>query len=181
MDQLLNMYKQMDQGHTYSCYCYHCVPSLKKNALPVLNSKYEMKIRDMTDYDMYIMDVNNKNVMIANANKVWDEYKKKNELKRPYGHVDMIIDGMNSRLEYKRNKLEDECKKVPVKTYKSYVPPSKRLEVVASDPKLIPLRKEIEILENEFKELEKKVAQEDAEWEQSAKYEFAIQNQMCEM
>lgn len=181
MIQLLNMCKQMDQGHTYSCYCYHCVPVVKKNTPMIRNSKYNLKIRDMTDYDMYIMDVKNKTDMIANADKLWEDYKTTNSLERPVGHVDKICDSVYMRLEAKRNKLEEECKKIPIKTYKSYVPPSKRLAVAAEDPKLIPLRNEIEILENEFEELKKKVLQEDADWEQSAKYEFAIQNEMCEM
>jgi hypothetical protein len=140
-----------------------------------------MKIRDLTDYDMYIMDVTNKQSMMTKVDILWQNYKTSNCLERPESGTDQRLYSIALKLADKQAKFADECKKTPIKMHKSYIPPSKRLAVAAEDPKLVPLRKEIEFLENEFEELNKKAAQEDVDWEQSAKYEFAIQNEMFEM
>jgi len=140
------------------------------------NSK--LRIRDLTDYDMYIADINAKKQMMATVDRLWNEYKNTHELERPLSYADGLCDRVYTKLQKKKEEFTDQCTKLSMKTY---VAPSKRMAVAAEDPKLIPLRKEIENLENEFEELKKKIIQEDNDWEQSAKYEFAIQNEMCDV
>lgn len=140
------------------------------------NSK--LKIRDLTDYDMYIADINAKKQMMATVDRLWNEYKNTHELERPLSYTDGLCDRVYTKLQKKKEEFTVQCTKLSMKTY---VAPSKRMAVAAEDPKLIPIRKEIENLENEFEELKKKIIQEDNDWEQSAKYEFAIQNEMCDV
>jgi hypothetical protein len=138
----------------------------------------KLKIRALTDYDMYIADVNAKKQMVATVDRLWNEYKTTHELERPLSYADGRCDRVYKILQSKRDEFALKSMKLPMKTY---VTPSKKMAAAAEDPRLVPLRKEIVNLENEFEELKKKITQEDDEWEQSAKYEFAIQNEMYNM
>jgi hypothetical protein len=137
------------------------------------NSK--LKIRALTDYDMYMRDLSIRRDMLKRHEDAWNKYKTENNIKRPNALVDIKSEVIRLKIERKKNEFVNMCSKVKVSQHKGYVPPGKRLQVASEDPKLAPFRKEIETLENEFEKLKHKIAQEDDEWEQSARYEFAVE------
>ena len=155
-----------------------CVQSIIKeyDVQPIqkLAKKSKLKIKELTEYDEFVMKLNAKKELMSNIDEKWQEYKTTELLKRPPGAIDKLYDTIFKRLEVKRDQFKTMCENTPIKLYKSYVPPSKRVAAAAEDPKMVPFRKEIETLERELEEIKKKVTQEDDEWEESAKYDFAI-------
>lgn len=148
-----------------------------RRAAPV-ETKLKIRIEDLTDYDLYVMKLKEKREKMAKVEKLWEEHKKTNSVERPPSYIDGLCDRVYTKLQTKREEFVVACEKTPIKLHKSYIPPSKRLAIAAEDPTLIPLRKEIENLENEFEDLKKKIEEEDAAWEQTAKYEFATKTAM---
>jgi hypothetical protein len=158
-----------------------CVQSIIKEydgqPLQKLAKGSKLKIKELTEYDEFVMNQNAKKQLMSNIDQKWQEYKTTHLLKRPTETIDRLYDIFYNRLQVKREEFKKLCESTPIKLYKSYVPPSKRVAAAAEDPKMIPFRKEIETMEKELEELKKKVSQEDDEWEQTEKYNFAREQQ----
>jgi len=154
-----------------------CVQSVIKEydyqPLQKLAKGCKLKIKELTEYDEFVMKQNAKKELMKNIEQKWQEHKLTNLIKRPTETIDRLYDLFYNRLQVKREEFKKICESTPVKLYKSYIPPSKRVAAAAEDPKMIPFRKEIETMEKELEELKKKVSQEDDEWEQNEKYNFA--------
>jgi len=137
-----------------------------------------LKIRDFTDYDMYIASEKEKNRMIEAIKPLWKDNKITYSLKRPRSCNDARYERVAEAMRVKREKVATEIASIAKTMPKRYGSMAKRTELAAAAPSVEALRNDIKLLENEFVKIMNSQIQEDYEWEQSTIYELAI---MCEV
>ena len=138
----------------------------------------KLKIKDLTDYDMYIASETEKTRMIEAIRPHWKDNKIAYSLQRPRSSNDARCARVVEAMRLKREKMSNEIAMIAKTMPKRYGSMLKRTELAAAAPSVDALRTDIKILENEFAKIVDSQIQEDYEWEQSAIYELAI---MCEV
>ena len=149
------------------------IPQLVKIAK---NSK--LKIRDFTDYDMYIASEKEKNRMIEVIRPLWKDNKTAYSLRRPRSCNDARCERVSETMRVKREKVSNEIASLAKTMPKRYGSMAKRTELASAAPSVNALRTELKLLENEFAKIVDCQLQEEYDWEQSAIYELGI---MCKV
>lgn len=146
--------------------------------------KFKLKIREITDDDLYNMYVENEKNTKEKLDLLWNKFKIEQGLSRPESELDDKHTELYEKLNETKKKLEDESKKsAPVQ---SYVPPSMRNKV---QPKPIitmemeKLQNQVAKIENEINKLKIQIQEEEHKWENDRKeYHFTeLWHKMCEM
>jgi hypothetical protein len=140
------------------------------------NSK--LKIKDLSDYDMYVASEKEKARMIEAIAPLWNETRITYSLRRPRNYNDTRRTRIDEILRLKNEKLSNEIASLAKTMPKRYGSIAKRTELAIASPSLNGLRNEIKILENESLKICNQQIQDDYEWAQSSIYELAI---MCEV
>lgn len=140
------------------------------------NSK--LKIKDLSDYDMYVASEKEKARMIEAIAPLWNETRITYSLRRPRNYNDTRRTRIDEILRLKNEKLGNEIASLAKTMPKRYGSIAKRTELAIASPSLNSLRSEIKILENESLKICNQQIQDDYEWAQSSIYELAI---MCEV
>ena len=140
------------------------------------NSK--LKIKDLSDYDMYVASEKEKARMIEAMIPLWNDNKVMYSLRRPRSSNDARATRVTETIRVKREKLSNEIAMIAKTMPKRYGSILKRTELAAAAPSVITLTSEIKLLENEFTKIVDYQLKEDHEWEQSAIHELAI---MCQV
>lgn len=131
---------------------------------PKMATKLSLKIRELSDQDMYRAHKQQEQITAKKVDEAWIQYKKDYGLTRPEGDVDAMYTDIYDQLQRKKKELEALQKK-PTKTY---VPPSMRGKQPAS-PEVTLLEKVIGNLENEIVEVKKQIELEEQIWENAKK------------
>lgn len=180
MDQYMNMMRKADQeGHTYACYCYHCAKPAQKKPFQRCATNLSLKIKDLSDYDMFIMHENQKKEMILKVNAVWPNYK---ELYiRPESYNDRCINSARKNLIAKNEMLKNQTGRIANNLPRKYGSTNKRLEIASTDPSVVSISNEIKFIENEIRRFILNQEDEQNDWEQSQKYKLAIELDMFDV
>lgn len=140
------------------------------------NSK--LKIKDLSDYDMYVASEKEKARMIEAIRPLWKDNKIMYSLQRPRSSNDSRCARVAEAIRVKREKMNNEITMLAKTMPKRYGSILKRTELAGAAPSVNTLRSEIKLLENEFTKIVDYQVKEDYEWEQSTIYELAI---MCQV
>lgn len=118
-----------------------------------------MKVRDLTDHDMFEMERQQNELKRIACDQAWERYKEMFFDERPNNQADDKLKKIQASIEEEKKKLEA-AKKKP----KKYVAPSVR-KTQGTDPELKNIQDNIETLENEFKQANKLIAHLNDDWE----------------
>jgi hypothetical protein len=137
-------------------------------ANPKVSKDTTIKIKDLSDYDMYKSFQKRNEDIQFKLEVAWRKYKKDNGMTRPHGEFDDKYEELEEKLQDVKKLIEAEKNK-PSKTY---VLPSKRNKV---KPVNDDLEKKVRSIENEIELVKKQIEQEEKNWEHGKKSEFSFQ------
>lgn len=140
--------------------------------VPIRIGNVKLKVRDITDDDMEIREIETYNKIKKDLDEAWNAYKNENNLEPPLGYLDSDLDDIFADLQATKKQLEDAKKKSLVGRY---VPPGMRDKIVSDDPKVVGLIKKVETLENEIASQKKSIEQERDAWFANKRNEFENQ------
>lgn len=130
----------------------------------------KMKIRDLTDDDLFEMEKQQNEMKKIIRDQAWEKYKEMFFDERPHGEADKNYKKIQASIEDMKKKLEASQKK-----NKKYVPPNMRNKQVI-DPEVKAIQDNIQSLENELSNLNKLIKQLNADWEREQRYIYEKEN-----
>ena len=154
-----------------------CVQSIiaEYDGIPLQKFNKSLKVRDVSDYEMYNREKERKLKIIERARHEWIIYKHAHKnLTRPMSFNDLLMQKVGNSIAKKNREIDETVVKITDSLKKKYGSVLKRNEVARNDPSLDPLRAEVTFLKNELSLLTSKWCQEENEWEESVIYEYAI-------
>lgn len=150
-----HVYELINQN--YKTYSYHVQEVLAiGEPLPY---RGKMKIRDLTDRDMFEMEKQQNELKTIARDQAWERYKEMFYDERPHNDADNKLRKIQASIEEEKKKLEA-AKKKP----KKYMAPNAR-NTQPIDPEIKLIQDSIETLENELKSANKLIIQLNADWE----------------
>jgi hypothetical protein len=132
--------------------------------------KGKMKVRDLTDEDLFEMEKQQNELKKFIRDQAWEKYKEMFFDERPHGEADKNYKKIQASIEDMKKKLEASQKKT-----KKYVPPNMRSKQTI-DPEVKAIQDSIESLENELSNLNKLIKQLNADWEREQRYIYEKEN-----
>lgn len=139
------------------------------------HKKLKLTIRDLGDAEFRQLEIDRRNKLLKHVDDAWDQYKKKENIQREMGYVDVLCDEMYTKLLNARGKLQNELNKLPTKLTGAYVTPSRRnTSQLPEKTSIINARNELEVVEKNFEKLKNEIIQLDHSWNDRSKYDFAI-------
>lgn len=129
-------------------------------------------VKDLSDEDMFDIEQDSENVSRQEFEDAWKNYKIAKGISRGVSKEEECLHVFDMMLRREKDALADYRKKAK----RVYVPPSrKNAEPPKPDANEMKMLTKIENLENETKNLQKRIAELDNLWEETQKDEFAKQ------